>query len=272
MTKVLKSSELKSKLKKEISEKLKKMEEIPSLAIIRVGKKEEDLSYEKSIIKAAKEVGIDVEIFVFDNLVETNKILSLIKKLNTNKKVKGILVFKPLPKNINEKEIEKTIDPKKDVDCINPINKSKIFEGDMSGFISNAPKAAIELMEHYGYSLNKKVLIINRSEVIGKPLLMLLLKKDATVTIAHSNTKNLKELTKSSDYVFTAIGKTKCLDKSFFTKESVIIDMGISIDENGKISGDLDTKSIFGYVKAYTPVPGGIGPITNLLLLKSILY
>lgn len=141
----------------------------------------------------------------------------------------------------------------------------------MSGFISNSPKAAIKLMEYYGYNLNKRVLIINRTEVIGKSLLMLLLEKNATVTIAHSSTKDLKELTKASDYIFTAMGKIKFLDKSFFKEDAVIVDMSIGVDEKGKLAGDLNEESIFGYVKAYTPVPGGVGPITNLLLLESML-
>lgn len=269
MTKVLKSKEQIEKIKDNIKKVTKNMEEEPIVAIIRVGEKPDDISYEKGIIKKAKELGIGIQIFKFDETENTEVIVERIRGLNDDDKVKGILVFKPLPNTIDEKQIDEAISYKKDIDCISPISKSRLFDGDVTGFIPNAPKAAIRILEYYGYDLVKNCLIINRTSVVGKSLLMLLLDKNATVTIAHSKTKNLKELTKFADYIFTATGKKRLLDKSFFKEDAVVIDMGISIDENGKLVGDLDTEGIEGYIKAYTPVPGGIGALTSILLLES---
>lgn len=269
MTKVLKSKEQIEKIKDNIKKVTKNMEEEPIVAIIRVGEKPDDISYENGITKKAKELGICIQIFKFDETENTEVIVERIRRLNDDEKVKGILVFKPLPNTIDEKQIDEAISYKKDIDCISPISKSRLSDGDVTGFIPNAPKAAIRILEYYGYDLAKNCLIINRTSVVGKPLLMLLLDKNATVTIAHSKTKNLKELTKSADYIFTATGKKRIFDKSFFKKDAVVIDMGIAIDENGKLVGDLDTEGIKGYIKAYTPVPGGIGALTSILLLES---
>lgn len=269
MTKVLKSKELIEKIKDNIKKVTKNIKEEPIVAIIRVGKKPDDISYEKGITKKAKELGIGIQIFKFDEKESTEVIAKRIRRLNDDEKVKGILVFKPLPNTIDEKQIDEAISYKKDIDCISPISKSMLFDGDVTGFIPNAPKAAIRILEYYGYDLSKNCLIINRTSVVGKPLLMLLLDKNATVTIAHSKTKNLKELTKSADYIFTATGKKRLLDKSFFKEDAVVIDMGIAIDENGKLVGDLDTEGIEGTIEAYTPVPGGIGALTSILLLES---
>lgn len=271
MTKVLKSIELRKKLEEELIEKISNMGERPTLAIIRLGEKDEDLSYEKGLLKTSKKLSIPVDVHKMPEEAKTEEIIDLIRKLNADSRVKGILIFRPLPKNIDEKLIELAIDPKKDLDCINPINKAKLYDGDVSGFMPLSPKAAVELLEYYGYDLSKNALIINRSQVVGRPLAMLLLNRNATVTIAHSKTRNLKELTKKADYIFTAMGSKKSLDKSYFTEDSIIIDLTIGIDENGKLCGDLNQEDIKEFVKAYTPVPGGVGSLTNLLLIEAMI-
>lgn len=272
MTKILTSKDLRKRLKEKLLEKIENLNEKPVLAIIRLGQRPEDLSYEKGLTKTAKELSIPVDIYKLEVQTKTSQLISLIEKLNEDKKVKGILIFRPLPKHIDEKEVALAISPQKDLDCINPINKAKIYDGDMNGFIPLSPKAAVMLMEDYGYNLAKRALIINRSQVVGKPLAMLLLNRNATVTIAHSKTENIKELIKKSDYVFTAMGKMKSLDRSFFTEKSIIIDLSIGIDENGKLCGDIDQEDVNDFVQAYTPVPGGVGSLTNLLLLESLIH
>lgn len=272
MTKILTSKDLRKRLKEKLLEKIENLNEKPVLAIIRLGQRPEDLSYEKGLTKTAKELSIPVDIYKLEVQTKTSQLISLIEKLNEDKKVKGILIFRPLPKHIDEKEVALAISPKKDLDCINPINKAKIYDGDVNGFIPLSPKAAVMLMEDYGYNLAKRALIINRSQVVGKPLAMLLLNRNATVTIAHSKTENIKELIKKSDYVFTAMGKMKSLDRSFFTEKSIIIDLSIGIDENGKLCGDIDQEDVNDFVQAYTPVPGGVGSLTNLLLLESLIH
>jgi len=272
MTKILTSKDLRKRLKEKLLEKIENLNEKPVLAIIRLGQRPEDLSYEKGLTKTAKELSIPVDIYKLEVQTKTSQLISLIEKLNEDKKVKGILIFRPLPKLIDEKEVALAISPQKDLDCINPINKAKIYDGDVNGFIPLSPKAAVMLMEDYGYNLAKRALIINRSQVVGKPLAMLLLNRNATVTIAHSKTENIKELIKKSDYVFTAMGKMKFLDRSFFTEKSIIIDLSIGIDENGKLCGDIDQEDVNDFVQAYTPVPGGVGSLTNLLLLESLIH
>lgn len=272
MTKILTSKDLRKRLKEKLLEKIENLNEKPVLAIIRLGQRPEDLSYEKGLTKTAKELSIPVDIYKLEVQTKTSQLISLIEKLNEDKKVKGILIFRPLPKLIDEKEVALAISPQKDLDCINPINKAKIYDGDVNGFIPLSPKAAVMLMEDYGYNLAKRALIINRSQVVGKPLAMLLLNRNATVTIAHSKTENIKELIKKSDYVFTAMGKMKSLDRSFFTEKSIIIDLSIGIDENGKLCGDVAQEDVNDFVQAYTPVPGGVGSLTNLLLLESLIH
>lgn len=272
MTKILTSKDLRKRLKEKLLEKIENLNEKPVLAIIRLGQRPEDLSYEKGLTKTAKELSIPVDIYKLEVQTKTSQLISLIEKLNEDKKVKGILIFRPLPKHIDEKEVALATSPQKDLDCINPINKAKIYDGDVNGFIPLSPKAAVMLMEDYGYNLAKRALIINRSQVVGKPLAMLLLNRNATVTIAHSKTENIKELIKKSDYVFTAMGKMKSLDRSFFTEKSIIIDLSIGIDENGKLCGDTDQEDVNDFVQAYTPVPGGVGSLTNLLLLESLIH
>ena len=196
MTKILTSKDLRKRLKEKLLEKIENLNEKPVLAIIRLGQRPEDLSYEKGLTKTAKELSIPVDIYKLEVQTKTSQLISLIKKLNEDKKVKGILIFRPLPKHIDEKEVALAISPQKHLDCINPINKAKIYDGDVNGFIPLSPKAAVMLMEDYGYNLAKRALIINRSQVVGKPLAMLLLNRNATVTIAHSKTENIKELIK----------------------------------------------------------------------------
>lgn len=195
--------------------------------------------------------------------------VEIIERLNKDDFISGILVFRPLPKHIDEEVIRNVISPKKDIDCMNPINLEKIFEGDMTGFAPCTPKAAVEILLHNNVSLEgKNVVIINRSMVVGKPLAMMLLEENATVTICHSRTKDLHKVTSNADIVMTALGRPKYFDKKYFKEESIVIDIGISEDENGKISGDIDFEDVKDYVKMITPVPNGVGSITTSILLK----
>lgn len=271
MTDVLNGKELSEVICKEIKRKLRKLDYKPKLAIIRLGEEEADISYEKGLKASAKKVGIDICVYKYSKKISTEDLIEVIEKLNKDSSVNGILIFRPLPKHIDENRVNLTIDAKKDVDCMSPLNKAKIYDGDITGFIPLSPKAAIMLLEYYNYRLtSKNVVIINRTKVVGRPLTMILLNRDATVTITHSKSKELKNHTKYADFVFTAMGLSSYLDKSYFKKGAVVVDMGFSIDKNGKVSGDLDVESNKGYLEAYTPVPGGVGMITNLLLLESM--
>lgn len=271
---VLKGSDvarkIKEKLKNDIME-LSKNGEVPILAIVRLGNNPGDISYEKSIIKNCKSVGIEAKVYEKNINTSTEELVELIEKLNRDNSISGILIFRPLPKHIDEEIIRHTIDPKKDVDCMHPWNLESIFEGNMTGFAPCTPKAAMELISHYNIPLEgKHVVVVNRSMVVGKPLTMMLLNKNATVTICHSKTKDLSNVTKKADIVIVALGKAKYFDESYFNSKSIVIDIGVSEDENGKISGDVDYSKVEQVVDKITPVPGGVGSVTTSVLLSQV--
>lgn len=272
MTKILYATDYVDKKTLEIKEKIDSLKTVPELAIIRVGEDPGSLAYEKGINSTAKKLGIEVNSFVFDKDSKTEDLVKKIKELNEDKKIGGILVFRPLPENIDEDEIALAIDEDKDIDCMNPINMAKVYNGEVDGFIPLAPKASVELLKFYGYELKgADTVIINHSNVVGKPLAMILLKELATVTICHIGTKDLKNHTQNADIVFTAMGKAEFLDETYFNENSTVIDIGTSKNKEGKYRGDLDESSVDKKIKAFSPVPKGIGSITNLLLLENVI-
>lgn len=272
MTKILSSKKFADNLIEEINQEINKFKIDAKLSIIRFGNNPADLAYEKGIKRSAEKTKIKVDVNELDENESQENLLKLIAELNKDETVGGILVYRPLPEYIDTKIVDQAIDPKKDVDCMNPINKAKVYSGNIDGFIPLAPLAAIKLLKFYDYDLESKdCLIINHSDVVGKPLAMLLLANWASVSICHVKTKDLKSYTKKADIIFTAMGKAEMLDRSYFSKNSTIIDIGLSKNDQGKLAGDLDEKDVVDYVEAYSPVPGGVGSITNLLLLKNVL-
>lgn len=271
MTKVLYAKDYVDKKNKELIEKVKNLKSKPIISIIRVGNDYGSLAYEKGIKKTAEKIGVQVDSNEFSKDSSEEEVIERIKKLNEDKKIGGILIFRPLPENFNEEKISLALDPKKDIDCMHPVNMAKVFSGDVSGFTPLAPKASYELLKFYGYDLKgKDTVIINHSNVVGKPLAMFLLKDLATVTICHVGTRDLKKHTKSADIIFTAMGRAESLDDTYFNEDAIVIDIGTSKNKEGKYKGDLDEKSVDGKISAYSPVPGGIGSITNLLLIENV--
>lgn len=261
---------IKEKMAQDIEE-LKGQGKVPTLGIVRLGQNPGDISYEKSIIKNCDNIGIETEIFEKEETISTEELVELIEELNENDKISGILIFRPLPKHIDEDLITDTISPSKDVDCMHPLNLEKIFEGDLSGFAPCTPKAAMEVLKHYQVPLEgKNVVVVNRSMVVGKPLAMMLLEENATVTICHSRTQNLDEITNRADVVVVALGRAKFFDESYFNEDSIIIDVGVSLDEDGKLSGDVDYDKLVEMVDKITPVPGGVGSVTTSILLSQV--
>jgi len=261
-------------IKKDLIKRVQYLREnnnIPTLAIVRLGDNAGDISYEKSIVKLCSDVNIDTRKFTFDNDISTGGLQQILYELNEDITISGILLFRPLPKHIDENIIRNSINVNKDVDCMHPLNLEKIFEGDYSGFTPCTSKAALLAIQNSGIELDgKTVAVINRSMVVGKPLAMMLLSNNATVTICHSKTNDLKRITKNSDIVVTALGKAKYLNKDYFTDNSIVIDVGVSQDENGKLSGDVDFDDVVNNVKMITPVPGGVGSITTCVLLENV--
>lgn len=264
------ANQIKEKMKQDIEE-LKKHGKTPTLAIVRLGDNPGDISYEKSIIKNCDNVGIKAVVYERDVDIKTEELIELIEELNKDDETSGILVFRPLPKHIDEEIIRNVISPEKDVDCMHPLNLERIFEGDMDGFAPCTPKAAMEILKYYDIPLEgKNVVVVNRSMVVGKPLAMMLLKENATVTICHSRTQNLHEITNKADVVVVALGKAKFFDEKYFNEDSIVIDVGVSLDENGKLSGDADFEKLSPMVDKITPVPGGVGSVTTSILLSQV--
>ncbi len=272
MTKVLDSKELYEEIVAEIKEEIAQLKTAPKISILRFGANGADIAYEKGIKKSADILGIEYEIHELDEDTDEDSVLDLINKINKDDSIGGMLIFRPYPAHLSAATINNAISPEKDLDCVSPMNKAKVYSGDVSGFIPLAPKAAIKLLDHYGIELEgKDCVIINHSDVVGKPLEMILLTRWATVTLCHVKTADLKFHTKNADIVFTAMGVAEMLDNSYFTENSTVIDIGLSKNKEGKWRGDLNAAAVDGKIKAYSPVPKGVGSITNLLLLQSAL-
>ncbi|WP_409069616.1 bifunctional 5,10-methylenetetrahydrofolate dehydrogenase/5,10-methenyltetrahydrofolate cyclohydrolase [Clostridium sp. FAM 1755] len=274
MTKILYGNEVALKIKEDLNLRIDKLKEkniIPKLAILRMGNKQDDISYERSIIKNCEKLNIETKVYELKEDILENDFLKLMEELNGEKNIHGILVFRPYPKHLNESIINSAIALNKDIDCMHPLNLEKIFEGDLDGFMPCTPEAVMEILKYYDIDLKgKNIVIINRSMVVGKPLAMMALSNNATVTICHSRTVDLPSITKKADIVVTAIGKAKLIKEEYFNKDSIVIDVSINVDENGKLCGDVDFENVQDKVKAITPVPKGVGSVTTTLLLKHI--
>ena len=241
------------------------------LLILRVGDNKADISYENSIKKSAEKVGIDVEVSAFANTVGESEILSEVNRGNRDERIGGILIFHPLPKHLDAEAIDSAILPEKDIDCLSPLNQWKIFTG-QGKIMPATAKSALMIAEAMGDLEGKRVLIINRSMVIGKPLAMMLLDKNATVTLGHSRTKNIPQLAQDYDVVIYGTGQSRWVTADFVGGEQCVIDCGIAFDENGKLTGDVDFEDVVDKAHLVTSVPGGVGSLTNLLLLDNMFF
>lgn len=271
MGKVLYAKPVREEILTEVKEKMKALTFTPVLGIIRVGENSWDLSYEKGLKKTAAEIGAEVVVKEFSKDASEDEIIEGIKEYNDKDEVRGILVFRPLPKTLDEDKIAEAVDYKKDVDSMCKRNLAEVFLGNESGHYPITPQGAIKILEHYGYEFKgRKALVINRSPVVGRPLVNLLLNRNATVTIAHTKTVDIKKEIQNSDYVFLATGQGEKFTADYFKGHEVICDIGINVNKEGKLCGDLNPDA-FSKVAAYTPVPGGVGAITNLLLFNEML-
>ena len=241
------------------------------LATIRLGDNPGDKSYEKGILKYTSSLNIDTKPIVLDVNIPQEELLYIIEELNLDDEITGILIFRPLPSHIQEDVISKSIDPLKDVDGMHPDNLSKLFLG-KDGYKPCTALSVMEFIKYFDISLEgKDVLIINRTMVLGKPLWTMMLDENSTITIAHSKTYGLKEKCKSSDIVITGMGRAKMLDKSYFSEDSIVLDVGMSLGEDGNYSGDVDFDNVKDYVRYITPVFGGVGSITTAILIRQMI-
>lgn len=256
---------------KDEAEELRRNNIIPKLKIIRVGEREDDLAYERAAVKRMKSANIDCEVLALPLNIDKETFEDEIKNVVNDNSVHGILVFRPLPKQLNEKDIRFIISPEKDIDCLNPINAAKILEGDKSGFPPCTARAAMEILKYYNIDISgKEATVIGRSMVVGKPLSMMLLKENSTVTICHSKTENLPQVAKRADILIAAIGKSKMITKEYIKENSTVIDVGINADDEGNITGDVNTEDCIEKAAFITPVPAGVGSVTTAVLADHV--
>ena len=266
------------KLAKEIREKLRiKSEELkekgikPKLAVIMVGDDKASQIYVKNKSRACEEIGIEFEEFILDKNTKQEELISLIEKLNKDKNIHGILLQSPIPANLDINEAFKKIAPEKDVDGFNPINVGKLCLN-QDTFVSCTPYGIMKMFEAYSIDLTgKNVTILGRSNIVGKPLIQCCLNKNATVTICHSKTKDLKEHTKISDIVISAVGKPKFVTEDMIKQGAVVIDVGTNRGKDGKLIGDVDFENVSKKASYITPVPGGVGPMTIAMLMNNVI-
>lgn len=259
-------------IKEYVSKELETLSFVPKLAIVRVGENPDDMSYERGATKKLKSFGLDVASYVFPQDISDEDFKKAFKDINEDDEVTGILLLRPLPRTINEKDIENMIDPKKDLDGISPINIAKVFAGDTSGFSPCTAEAVIEVLKAYDIELTgKRVTVVGRSMIVGKPVSMLLLKENATVTMTHTRTADLKKTCSDAEIVIAAAGRAKMLNSDYCGQDAVMIDVGINVDENGKLCGDVDYATLDGKASAATPVPGGVGTVTTAVLAKHLI-
>lgn len=262
------SKELKDELKEIVTEYQAQGIAI-TLAVIQVGNDKASSVYVGNKKKACEYIGIQSLSYELEENTTEEELLDLICKLNRDDKVNGILVQLPLPKHIDEDKVIETIDAKKDVDGFHPMSVGALSIG-KKGFISCTPYGIIELLKRSNIDIDgKECVVIGRSNIVGKPMSMLLLRENATVTVAHSHTKNLKEVAKRADILIVAIGKPQFINHEYVKEGAVVIDVGIHRDENNKLCGDVDYEDVFPHVSAITPVPGGVGPMTIAMLMKN---
>ena len=274
MAVIIDGKELAKKIRENLKiecEKLKKEKIIPKLAVIMVGDNPASKVYVKNKSKACQEIGIEYEEYLLSKETKQKELIDLIKKLNEEKTVNGILLQSPLPSHLDINKAFKEIDYRKDVDGFTPISTGKLTIGEDT-FVSCTPLGVIKMFEEYNIDLTgKSVVILGRSNIVGKPLIHCCLNKNATVTVCHSKTKDLKEYTKRADILIVAIGKSKYVTEDMVKEGAVVIDVGINRGKNGKLTGDVDFENVEKKASYITPVPGGVGPMTIAMLMNNVI-
>ena len=274
MAKIIDGKQISLDIKNELKEKVAKYKEQGieiTLAVVKVGNDPASAVYVRNKEKACEYVGIKSKTLALPEETTEEELLNVVKELNEDKNVNVILVQLPLPKHIDESKVLLTIDSTKDVDGFHPVNVGKMVIGEDT-FLPCTPAGIIEMIKRTDIDIEgKECVVIGRSNIVGKPMAMLMLKENATVTIAHSRTKDLKEVTKRADIIVAAIGKAKFVTADYVKEGAVVIDVGMDRDENGKLCGDVDFESVSKVASAITPVPGGVGPMTVTMLLVNCL-
>jgi methylenetetrahydrofolate dehydrogenase (NADP+)/methenyltetrahydrofolate cyclohydrolase len=243
----------------------------PTLGIVRVGERPDDLSYERGATKRCDTLGVAVEKFLLPADVTQEELMATIEKVNNDDNIHGVLIFRPLPKHLDEAAVIKALKPEKDVDGITDGSMVGVFAGTKQGFPPCTPSACMEILDHYGIDCTgKKAVVVGRSLVVGKPAAMMLIKKNATVTVCHTRTVDMPSVVKEADIVIVAAGRAGVVDASYVSAGQTIIDVGINMNAEGKLCGDVKYDEVEPIVDAITPVPGGVGAVTTSVLVGHV--
>ena len=244
---------------------------VPTLAIVRVGERADDLSYERGALKRLASAGAQVRVRALPGDCTQEELENTIRGLNDDPAVHGILLFRPLPKHLSEDAVKQLLRPEKDMDCLTDAGYAALLTGSDKLCPPCTPRAVVELIDHYGIDLTgKKVTVVGRSLVVGKPLALLLLGKNATVTVCHTRTKDLPAECRAADVLVACAGSAKMIGKDYVRPGQIVIDVGINVDADGNLCGDVDFGAVADTVDAITPVPRGVGSITTAVLLKHV--
>ena len=276
MAKQLLGKEVTAALNEKIIGQVKELKEkgvSPKLGIIRVGERPDDISYETGATKRCDTLGVEVEKILLPEDVSKEELLAVIDKVNKDDTIHGVLMFRPLPAHLKavQSEIENALDPAKDVDCMTDLSMSGVFTGKKIGFPPCTPQACMEILDHYGIDCTgKKAVVIGRSLVVGKPAAMMLVKKNATVTICHTRTVDMPSVAREADIIIVAAGRAGVVGAEYVKEGQTIIDVGINVNAEGKLCGDVDYAAVEPIVDAITPVPGGVGSVTTSVLVGHV--
>lgn len=273
MAELINGKELASKIRNDLKGKVTQLKQTginPKLAVIMVGDDKASQVYVRNKSKACEEIGVEFEEFLMDENITMDDLLNLIEELNNRKDIHGILLQSPIPKHLDINQAFNKINYKKDVDGFNPINVGKLCIGE-DCFISCTPYGVVKMLEEYNIPIQgKNVVILGRSNIVGKPLIQCMLQKNATVTVCHSKTENIEEITKKADILIVAIGKAKFVKSNMIKDGAVVIDVGINRNDDGKLVGDVDFENVKEKASYITPVPGGVGPMTIAMLMNNV--
>ena len=243
----------------------------PTLAIVRVGERDDDIAYERSAMKRCGTMGVDATRIILPLSVTHTELLSEIEKLNRDASVHGVLLLRPLPKHLDEKLICEALSPQKDIDGITSASLAGVFTGSGAGFAPCTAQACMEILDYYGVDCTgKRVVVIGRSLVVGKPAAVMLIGKNATVTICHTKTRDLQKTVQGAEIVIAAAGKAGAVDGSFLAPGQIVVDVGINVSDDGRICGDVNFDEAEKIVAAITPVPGGVGGVTAAVLISHV--
>ena len=243
----------------------------PTLGIVRVGERGDDLSYERGAVKRCETLGVAYEKFLLPADCTQEELMAVIDKVNKDDSIHGVLIFRPLPKHLDEAAVIKALDPEKDVDGITDGSMVGVFAGTNQGFPPCTPQACMEILDHYNVDCTgKKAVVVGRSLVVGKPAAMMLIKKNATVTVCHTRTVDMPSVVKEADIVIVAAGRAGVVDANYVREGQIVIDVGINVNAEGKLCGDVDYASVEPIVEAITPVPGGVGSVTTSVLIGHV--